>query len=315
MIVSGQGRGTGGCLVGLLLFVAACTLSTEDIHLTGVPSDEESTDEELPAGSGDDEGGGGDTGGPENRADAGSLGGSGGSPLATGGNGGTTGVPGSGGAAQLGGLAGGGSVGGAVAGSSPGLPQPLPMTGGVSGSGGSAMGGSYPPSGGGTNGIEVPSAPRAKSFDFETGTQGWQDIKGAGAQVTRTTERAWSGSASLEISFATKKSDVEKARYIGVLQDQTPVLRPGQTIRFHFFIPAGKDSSALFALQPFAITKAGLWQGNFKLADLLARNTWIDFDLTLPNNYDTQDLLQFGVQAVTREDGTRVTFYVDGVTF
>lgn len=165
------------------------------------------------------------------------------------------------------------------------------------------------------SGSELPPSSRAKSFDFETGTQGWQDIKGAGAQVTRTTERAWSGSASLAISFATKKSDVEKARYIGVLQDQTPLLRPGQTIRFHIFIPAGKDSSGLLALQPFAIAKAGLWHGNFRLAEPLPRNTWIDFDLTLPNNYDTQDLLQFGVQAITREDGASVTFYVDGVTF
>lgn len=207
-----------------------------------------------------------------------------------------------------------------------GTAPPMAGTGGVAGmagtgggSGGLSAGGRatpplLPPSQGGAGGsrpLPLPESGRARSFDFEQDTQGWIDLKKQGSDVSRTTSRAATGSASLEAKIDTKgKSGEDLQRYIGVPKDLVPTLRAGQQINFRVWVPA---DSKLFGVQPFVVTGAGRWQGTFRIIDSLSKGNWNDISVALPNDFDVSALEWLGVQIFTQEGGWKGSVFIDSV--
>lgn len=198
-------------------------------------------------------------------------------------------------------------------------------TGGTPGSGGSSDGSGaggrvtppvLPPSQGGAGGsrpLPLPESGRPRSFDFEQDAQGWLDLKKQGSDVSRTTSRAATGSASLEAKIDTKgKSGEDLQRYIGVPKELVPALRAGQQINFRVWVPA---ASKLQGVQPFVVTGAGRWQGTFRFIDSLSKGDWNDISVTLPNDFDVTAPEWLGVQFFTQEGGWKGSVFIDSVLF
>jgi hypothetical protein len=186
---------------------------------------------------------------------------------------------------------------------------PPPGTGGMGGSGGI----------GSTGGVTTPPLERAKSYDFETDTQNWIDLHANGSVIARTTAKAATGTASLAVMIDTQTNPANGTeRYIGVPRDLTPVLQPGQTVKYRVWIPSGNK---LIGVQPFVVTQGtsragvGRWQGTFTHVDALSKDTWNTINVVLPADYEVNDLEQVGVQFLCQAGGWKGTVYIDAVTF
>jgi hypothetical protein len=149
-------------------------------------------------------------------------------------------------------------------------------------------------------------APDPARYNFETGTQGWQDSGGMITGVGTSLAQAFAGAYSLGVNFNGVAGDSQS---VYLPQPSTP---PGATATFHVWIPAG---SALTALQPFALqgpSGSWGWTGNYVDVSTLQTNAWNTVQVTIPTN--AAPLYQLGVQFITNGAWSG-TCYIDSVTW
>lgn len=129
--------------------------------------------------------------------------------------------------------------------------------------------------------------------------------------VSRTTTRAASGSSSLEVMLDVDKNAL-KDIYIGVPSSLTPVLRAGQEVRYRVWVPANHK---LAGVQPFVVTSAGRWQGQWRQIDGLTKDSWNDIAVKLPADFEVDKLEWVGVQFITGDNGWKGSVFIDSVFF
>ena len=113
------------------------------------------------------------------------------------------------------------------------------------------------------------------------------------------------------------KSDKVTEFYIGVPRDLTPRLRAGQDVRYRVWVPA---NSQVFALQPFVVTQGNAqkncrWAGSWNHIDTVRPEAWNEFVVTLPADYEVDQLEQVGVQVMIKAEGWRGSVWIDSVFF
>jgi hypothetical protein len=149
------------------------------------------------------------------------------------------------------------------------------------------------------------SAPQGyPRYDFEFGAEGWTRSGSPIAQVTLSGAQRVSGRQSLAI-------DVDGAGTAQV-NVPNPPLRPGATVTFHIFIPAGAQLSWV---QPFVQQDQSAnwqWTGNWQPLSALRQNAWNTLTVSAPRN--ARRFMTLGVQLSTAS-GWRGRIYVDAVSF
>jgi Mannanase, galactose-binding domain-like len=188
---------------------------------------------------------------------------------------------------------GGGGTGGSTGGTGG-------STGGTGGSTG-GTGGSTGGTGGSTGGTGG-----AVGYDFEVSNQGWSASTAAIA-ATRSTDRAFTGSAALKAAFNNAPAGSPTVRV------SNPTTPAGKVVSFRIWFPAG---SALTAVQPYVLQGAAggwLWTGSWRATSSLTAGQWNTIQVTVPANAAVP-LAELGVQLTTGAAWTG-SVYVDAVTW
>lgn len=148
------------------------------------------------------------------------------------------------------------------------------------------------------------AAARGVRYDFESGSEGWNR---SGPPITRVTvsgAQVVSGRESLAL-------DVDGAG-TALVSVSNPAVRPGATVTFHVFVPAGAQ---LTFVQPYVQQGADanwLWTGNWQPLSALRTNAWNKLTVVAPRNARAFAVL--GVQLGVK-DTWRGRVYVDAISF
>jgi hypothetical protein len=173
---------------------------------------------------------------------------------------------------------------------------------------------------------ETPATDMAE-YNFETGTQGWKDIRHGYYKVREipvepTTER-FAGKGGIKISLDLTMAPAilgfpneQYQRYIGIFRNFGSALPPGRVVTMRFWFPTGGISY----VQPFVIyddtSGRSRWfsnrQGDVYFASSLRPGEWNTLTVVVPS--DSREVTQLGMQWAT-EGARNVTVYMDSIDF
>jgi hypothetical protein len=170
-------------------------------------------------------------------------------------------------------------------------------TGGMGGGTGGTGGGTGGTGGGGAGGV---------GYDFEVSSQGWTSTASSVSAV-RTTDRAFSGSASLKATFNAAPAGSP------LLHVSNPATPRAAVVSFRVWFPAG---SAITAIQPYVLQGAAggwTWTGKWRPTSGLVAGQWNTIQVTVPSTAAVP-LAELGVQVTTGGTWTGA-IHVDAVTW
>ena len=148
----------------------------------------------------------------------------------------------------------------------------------------------------------VQSPPTAQ-YDFESSAQGWT---GSGvASLVRSTDRAFTGSASLKVGLGNTAGDE-------TIRVASPTVPAGSKVSFHIWLPPAANVSAV---QPYALQGAAggwAWSGNWQAASNLQAGAWNTLVVTVPTS--AAPLAELGV-IFSLSGASNATAYVDSVAY
>jgi hypothetical protein len=143
------------------------------------------------------------------------------------------------------------------------------------------------------------------AYNFEGSAQSWLKTGNAVASVSRSTERAFAGTASLKVAFGASSGD-------GYAKVSNPPVPAGRTVTYRIWIPAG---STLTGVQPYVLQGAGggwAWTGTWRAASTLQAGNWNTLSVQVPVN--AAALAELGV-VFTLSAGSTSAAYVDSISY
>jgi Mannanase, galactose-binding domain-like len=155
-------------------------------------------------------------------------------------------------------------------------------------------------------GVAIATAPPPADtarYNFETSAQGWV-AAGTGVTVASSTDRAFSGTHSLKVSFSNASSG-----YAKLASPPTPA---GATVTFRVWIPSG---TVVASIQPYVLQGANggwAWTGNWQPLANLHAGAWYTTTVQVPANASA--LAELGVQFSLNGSQTGA-LYVDSVNW
>ncbi|HSI07874.1 MAG TPA: hypothetical protein VK985_04735 [Rariglobus sp.] len=151
-----------------------------------------------------------------------------------------------------------------------------------------------------TSDAATPAAPR---YDFETGTQGWENawkdpVIGA---VAISADRAVTGKNSLRVEINNTMPTVET---INVLVQSPAGIKPGDVVKFNYWIT---EEKGIFYISPFVMGSGVKWKNN-QIDPVAGR--WSTVSLEIPQEIGTIGSL--GFQLIV-EPGVKGAVYLDAI--
>lgn len=142
-------------------------------------------------------------------------------------------------------------------------------------------------------------------YGFESSAQSWTSTGSAVSSVTRSTDRAFAGAASLRVAFGASAGD-------GFVKVLNPAVSAGRTVTFHVWVPAG---TTLTAIQPYVLQGAAggwAWTGNWRAASSLQTSNWNTLTVQVPAS--AAALAELGV-VFSLSGASSGSAYVDSIAY
>jgi hypothetical protein len=142
-------------------------------------------------------------------------------------------------------------------------------------------------------------------YGFESGAQSWTSTGSAVSSVTRSTDRAFAGGASLRVAFGASSGD-------GFVKVLNPAVSAGRTVTFHVWVPGG---TTLTAIQPYVLqgaTGGWAWTGSWRAASALQAGNWNTLTVQVPAS--AAALAELGV-VFSLSGASTGSAYVDSIAY
>lgn len=157
-----------------------------------------------------------------------------------------------------------------------------------------------------TGGSTTGGGGSAGGYDFEKGTEGWVRGGDAISSLSRSTTRAYTGTASLRAKF----NGTAGTQLVYVPTPSTPA---GKVVTVRIWVPA---NNKLVSVQPYLLQgSAGgwAWTGTWRSIGSLATGSWNEISVTVPANAATP-LNQLGLE-LKANSGWTGSVWIDSVTW